>query len=349
MKNLFTLLFSLVLVSASAQSKWAFHTSAEETVLFGDQRSSLNFASLTNLAANSGIRFGMYRQVNDMFGVEATLGVVGTSRPNTYVTKFVPVEVIGHYNILPSLGAFQNSKNKLNVDFGLGSALVRATSPTYNTGGGFAFSENASIGLSLDLPVLPGGVLSLGYRHTAFMDDWIDTDASAAGNDYLGRAFMAARWSLGTSNKDKEALAAAITKSDQLAAELSAAQSKAKAMEKSAARAKALERKLKDMEQAMADSLAAAKTAMAEQEVDETATPSSTRTGEGFAVIVASYKNETGAQSMADDLGGRASVIAVPELGRYRVAYDVLSSYGEAKALRESLLDDFADCWIIGL
>lgn len=349
MKNLFTLLFCLILAGASAQSKWAFHTSAEETVLFGDQRSSLNFASLTNLAANSGIRFGMYRQVNDMFGVEATLGVVGTSRPNAYVTKFVPVEVVGHYNILPSLGAFANSKNKLNVDFGLGSALVRPTSPTYNTGGSFSFSENASVGLSIDLPVLPNGVLSLGYRHTAFVDDWIDTDASGGGNDYLGRAFMAARWNLGASNKDKEALAAAITKSDQLAAELKAAESKAKAMEKSAARAKALERKLKEMEQAMADSIAAAKTAMAEQEMTDEAAPVPARTGSGFAVIVASYKNEAGAQKMAEDLGGSASVIAVPELGRFRVAYDVLDSYSDAKALRESLLDDFADCWIIGL
>ena len=43
-----------------AQSEWALHISAEETVTLGDQRSSFNFLSLTQLAANSGMRAGFH-------------------------------------------------------------------------------------------------------------------------------------------------------------------------------------------------------------------------------------------------------------------------------------------------
>ena len=173
MKLKATLLLLMLAQFSFGQQKWAFHTSAEETIMFGDQRSSLNFANLNTPAANAGMRAGIYRNVNELFAVEATLGVVGSGN-TTFSTRIIPVEVIGHYDILPIVVADAKEGMKFNVDFGVGSALVRAQSTSYNTSGRFSFSENLSLGASLDLSVLPNGVLTFGYRHTMFVDDFID-------------------------------------------------------------------------------------------------------------------------------------------------------------------------------
>lgn len=347
MKLKATLLLLMLAQFSFGQQKWAFHTSAEETILLGDQRSSSNFANLNTLAANSGMRAGIYRNVNELFAIEATLGVVG-SGSSSYSTKIVPVEVIGHYDILPMITPEPKEGMKFNVDFGVGSALVRAQSASYNTTGSFGFSENLSLGASLDLPVLPNGVLSFGYRHTMFIDDYIDANLSGSDNDQLGRFFTAVRVNMGgISKKDQARLNSAITKADQVAAELAAAEAKVKGLEKEAAKTKALERELKEMQAAMADSIAALKAAKVE--VKEEKTQASTSTRSGYAVIVASYNNKTGAMTHADELGPDSKVIHAEEIDKYRVAYGVYSSYGKAKEVRTSLKDEGTSCWIIKL
>ena len=155
----------------NAQSEWALQVSVEETVTLGDARSSFHFLSFTQLAANSGMRSGFHYTKNDRLAAELTLGVVGTSRPNSWFTKIVPVEFVGHYNILPYLAS--DSPFKFNLDLGLGSALVRARSATYNNAGRFSFSEHLSAGASLDLPFSDRGTLSFGFRNTYFVDDFI--------------------------------------------------------------------------------------------------------------------------------------------------------------------------------
>ena len=113
----------IILISTTqvtvAQSEWALHISAEETVTLGDQRSSFNFLSFTQLAANSGMRAGFHYTKDNTLAAEVTLGVVGSSRPNTWFTKLVPVEVVGHYNVVPLL--LDDSPLKFNVDLGIGS------------------------------------------------------------------------------------------------------------------------------------------------------------------------------------------------------------------------------------
>lgn len=213
------LAIAAVLLSAQysyAQSEWALHISAEETVTLGDQRSSFNFLSFTQLAANSGMRAGFHYTKDNTLAAEITLGVVGSSRPNTWFTKLVPVEVVGHYNVVPLL--LDDSPLKFNVDLGLGSGLVRARSASYNLNGRFGFSEHLSAGLSLDIPVEDVAVLSFGFRNTYFIDDYIDaTSIDGTSNDQLLRFFTSARVPLGQSAKSK----AKIAEAEDLAASLS--------------------------------------------------------------------------------------------------------------------------------
>ena len=335
-----------------AQGQWSFHTSAEETILFGDQRSSLNFANINNAAANSGIRAGLYRTISDELAFEATLGVVGASRLNSYATKFVPVEIVGHYNILPFIIEAPQEGIKFNADLGIGSALVRAQSSTYNTVGSFGFSENLSLGASLDLNVIPGGTLTFGYRHTIFFDDFLDASVSGTSNDQLGRFFTAVRVPLGgLTKKDKATLASAVSKADQLAAELSAAKEKADAMEDAAAQAKARERAMKENQTALKDSIAALQSKLDSGTTSDSNKEKATTSNsiKGYAVIVASYKNRSGARTHADELGDDARVIEAKQIERFRVAYGVYPSFGKAKEVRESLQDEGISCWIINL
>lgn len=216
MKKLILIATILIGTQSYAQSEWALHISAEETVTLGDQRSSFNFLSITQLAANSGMRAGFHYTKDNTLAAEITLGVVGSSRPNTWFTKLVPVEVVGHYNIVPLL--IEDSPLKFNVDLGIGSGLVRARSASYNPNGRFAFSEHMSAGLSLDIPVKDLGVLSFGFRNTYFIDDYIDaTPVDGTSNDQLLRFFTSARVPLGPSAKTKTKIAEA----EDLAATLS--------------------------------------------------------------------------------------------------------------------------------
>ena len=337
---------------ALAQGQWSFHASAEETLLLGDQNSSFNYANLNNLAANSGLRVGLYHSVSENLAFDATLGVVGASRPNTWATKFVPVEIVGHYNVLPILSPSSKEGIRFNVDLGVGSSLVRAQSSTYNTSGRFSFSENFSMGASLDLDVLPGATLTFGYRHTAFADDFIDANVSGNTNDQLGRFFTAVRIPFGgLSNKDKANLASAVSKADQLAAELNAAKEKAEAMEDAAAQAKARERAMAENQKTLKDTISALQEQLKTQETSANTKEMSDSKGglKGYAVIVASYKNRSGARTHADELGENARVIEAKQIERFRVAYGVYPSFAKAKQVRESLQEEGTSCWIINL
>jgi len=195
--------------------------SVEETVTLGDARSSFDFLSLTQLAANSGMRSGFHYTKNDHLAAELTLGVVGTSKPNSWFTKIVPVELVGHYNILPYLAS--DSPFKFNLDLGVGTALVRARSATYNSSGRFSFSEHLSAGASLDVPLNDRCKLSFGFRN-----DYIDaTLVDGTSNDQLLRFFTSARVNLGQNAKTKTMIADAEKKAAKLNAELALARANA--------------------------------------------------------------------------------------------------------------------------
>ena len=77
MKSLFVIAFGISALLAQGQEKLSIYLGAEETVTLGDQRSSFEFRSFTQLAANSGLRTGFSYSFNDNFSGQATLGVVG--------------------------------------------------------------------------------------------------------------------------------------------------------------------------------------------------------------------------------------------------------------------------------
>jgi len=257
MKKLFVSIILCAYFGANAQSEWAFHVSAEETVTLGDARSSFNFLSFTQLAANSGMRAGFHYTKSEHLAAEVTLGVVGSSRPNTWFTKIVPVELVGHYNVLPHI--VKDSPFKFNLDLGVGSGLVRARSSSYNPNGRFAFSEHMSAGASLDLPMQDIGTLSFGFRNTYFIDDYIDaTPVDGTSNDQLLRFFTSARVNLGPSAKTKATIAAAEQKASDLNSELELAKAQAElAAQKARANQEDLENAIKSLE----EDLAAAKKA----------------------------------------------------------------------------------------
>lgn len=183
--------------TTQAQSKLSLYVAVEETVTLGDQRSSYDFRSWDQLAANSGMRAGFSYAFNDNFSGQVTLGVVGSSRPNVWFTKIVPVEVTAQYDLISLMGI--DTKYKFNADVGVGSGLVRAQSATHNNNGRFSWSEHASVGASFDVPFNEFGVLSFGLRHTFFVDDFIDATVQGEDNDRLMRFYTAVKVPLGGS------------------------------------------------------------------------------------------------------------------------------------------------------
>jgi outer membrane protein OmpA-like peptidoglycan-associated protein len=255
MRNqLITVLFLLCFQPiVSAQSEWALQVSVEETVTLGDARSSFHFLSFTQLAANSGMRSGFHYTKDHHLAAELTLGVVGTSRPNSWFTKIVPVEFVGHYNILPHI--LSDSPFKFNLDLGVGSALVRARSVTYNTNGRFSFSEHIAAGASLDIPLYDLGTLSFGLRNTYFIDDYIDaTPVDETNNDQLLRFFTSARVNLGQSAKTKTIIADAEEKAAKLNSELALAKANAELMtQKNSSTVTKLEKSIASLEEKLVE------------------------------------------------------------------------------------------------
>lgn len=198
-----------------AQENISIYISAEETTVIGDESSSYDFVGWTTLAAQSGMRAGFLYKINEDVSIEATLGVVGASKTNTWFTKIVPVEFVGHYDIF-SLIHDSDKRIKFNADLGVGSALVRAQSEVFNTIGTFSFSENINLGASLDIIFDDFGMLTFGYRHTFFADDYIDASIANDDNDQMGRFFTAVKLPLGKSQKAKDLITQANRKTDEV-------------------------------------------------------------------------------------------------------------------------------------
>lgn len=214
MKSIFLSILGIGLFTAHAQESISIYISAEETIMLGDEPSSYDFTSWTTLAAQSGMRAGFVYKINEDVSIESTLGVLGVSKANTWFTKIVPVEVIGHYDIL-SLIRDSDREIKFNTDLGIGSSLVRAQSEVFNTIGKFSFSENISLGASLDILFGDFGMLTLGYRHTFFVDDYIDASIANDNNDHMGRFFTAVKLPLGKTQKTRDLITELNLKTDE--------------------------------------------------------------------------------------------------------------------------------------
>lgn len=204
-------------ISLKAQSKsWGLYTSVEEGIHVSDIRPSYNYFNLSVPAGNAGMRLGAFYTYNEQISAEITLGVIGVSTPNRFSSGLIPIEIVGHYNILPE--APVDWLSKFNLDLGLGSSLAES-SP-----GNYGFSEHMVVGATAELGnVLPFGTLMMGTRYTMFIDDFIDGYVDGTGNDQILRFFTGIRINLDNSNSSNE-LTAAQAKIDKLSSELIAAE-----------------------------------------------------------------------------------------------------------------------------
>jgi hypothetical protein len=338
MKRVLSLFISLSFtMSAVAQGTWSPYASVEENVHFTDVAPSYNYADLSVPAANSGIRVGAYYVHDDQLSAEMTLGVTGVGTPGTFSRKIVPMEFIGHYNLLtPKEGALIT---KFNISAGVGSGLAESSN------GRFGFSEHGVVGANMEMAdVLPFGTLIMGTRYTMFVDDYIDGNVVVgSSNDAVLRFYTAVRLD-GTSKKARQAIANAETLATKLQADAKAAQEKAEELKKkldAASKAHAEEvAQLTDALKACNDSLTPAPA-----EVNE---PASTATlAKGYYVIIGSFPSQEMAEEYTSSLELEdLSIVFEEELETYRVVLSQHDNIGDAVRSRDEAKAVTQNAWI---
>ena len=247
---------TLITLSVGAQTKWAPYASIEENIHFSDVNPSYRYINLSVPAANSGIRLGAHYVHDNQLSAELTLGVVGIGTPGSFSSKIVPVEVVGHYNVME--GMELPIISKFNLDLGVGSGLAESSN------GNFSFSEHIVSGASMELPdVVPFGTLIMGIRYTSFIDDYIDgTVVSGSSKDGVLRFYTAVRLD-GESKKTRQALEDAAALAAKVGASLEKSEAEKAAIQKelnAAEKAHALEKA------ALMDELEALKAAPVQEE-----------------------------------------------------------------------------------
>ena len=320
MKFNLSLFFSLLLsVMLNAQSKsWSVYTSVEEAIHVSDIRPSYNYFNLSVPAGNAGMRMGAFYTHDDKISAEVTLGVIGISSPNRFSSGLIPIEVVGHYNVLPELPI--DWLSKFNVDLGLGSSLAES-SP-----GNFGFSEHMVLGATAELGnLLPFGTLMMGTRYAMFIDDFIDGNAvSGTGNDKILRFFTGLRIDLGNSN-NSAGVSEAKAKIDQLERDLMAA---ALAYDDLSAQKEGATSSLKAENAELKEKLKSLENSTSTIETTEMITEFN-----GYHVVIGSFPDESMANEYLNTLDIEdVQVVFVESIPTYRV---VLS---EHKELRDALL-----------
>ena len=331
MKKTLTFLATLATTLTFAQGTWAPYASVEENIHISDVRPSYNYINLSTPAGNAGMRLGAFYTHNSALSAEITLGVVGIGTPGRFSNTIIPVEAVGHYNILDGMDVKMPSK--FNIDLGVGSGLAESSN------GNFGFSEHLVVGASMELAdVVPFGTLIMGTRYTAFIDDYIDgMTVSGSSNDGVLRFYTAVRLD-GVGKKAKQAMADAEALANRVSASLEKSEAEKAAIQKELKAAKNAHAREKA---ALMDEIEALKAAPApEAPVEEevvTAEP------KGFYVIIGSYPTREAADRFIADNGSDFTVSYVEDLDTYRVVFsshesldDARTSLEEAKAIIET-------------
>jgi len=338
MKKLIISIFIIAFSSSLfGQGQWSPYMSVEENVHFTDVAPSYNYANLSVPAANAGIRVGANYVHDDQLSAEITLGVTGVGTPGTFSRKIVPMEFIGHYNLLtPKEGALIT---KFNISAGVGSGLAESLN------GSFGFSEHGVVGANMEMAdVLPFGTLIMGTRYTMFVDDYIDGNVVAgSSNDAVLRFYTAVRLD-GTSKKARQAIADAEALATKLQADAKAAQEKAEGLKKkldAASKAHAEEvAQLTDALKACNDSLTPAPA-----EANEPANTASL--AKGYYVIIGSFPSQEMADEYASSLElDDLSVVFEEALETYRVVLSQHDNIGDAVRSRDEAKAITQNAWI---
>src|SRR6056300_705269 len=255
MKKTLALIAIVATMNSYAQGTWAPYASVEENIHFSDVSPSYNYLNLSVPAGNAGMRMGAFYTHNSQLSAEITLGVVGVGTPGAFSNTIIPIEAIGHYNLLDGMDV--KLPSKFNLDLGVGFGLAESSN------GNFGFSEHIVSGASIELPdVVPFGTLIMGIRYTSFLDDYIDgTVVSGSSKDGVLRFYTAVRLD-GASKKLTTALKEAEANAEKLKSNL--ANKELSSAEKIKKAEKEIET-LKAEKTALSDELDALKTSQAEQ------------------------------------------------------------------------------------
>ena len=334
MKKTLALVAIFAAMNSYAQGTWAPYASVEENIHFSDVSPSYNYLNLSVPAGNAGMRMGAFYTHNSQLSAEITLGVVGVSTPGAFSNKIIPVEVVGHYNLLDGMDV--KLPSKFNLDLGVGSGLAEYSN------GNFAFSEHIVSGASMELPdVVPFGTLIMGIRYTSFIDDYIDgTVVSGSSKDGVLRFYTAVRLD-GESKKTRQALEDAAALAAKVGASLEKSEAEKAAIQKelnAAEKAHALERA------ALMDELEALKAASVQEEEASVEDPAIE--AKGFYVIIGSFPSQEGAERFISELGSELDVSFVKDLNTYRVVFSAHENLAEARASLEAARAIVETAWI---
>ena len=321
-------------LTTQAQSKWSPYASIEENIHFSDVSPSYNYLNLSVPAGNAGMRMGAFYTHNSQLSAEITLGVVGVGTPGLFSNTIIPIEAVGHYNLLDGMDV--KLPSKFNLDLGVGSGLAESSN------GNFGFSEHIVSGASMELPdVVPFGTLIMGIRYTSFIDDYIDGSVvSGSSKDGVLRFYTAVRLD-GESKKTRQALEDA----EALAAKVGAS------LEKSEAEKAAIQKELNAAEKAHAleravlmDELEALKAASVQEKEASVEDPAIE--AKGFYVIIGSFPSQEGAERFISGLGSELDVSFVKDLNTYRVVFSAHENLAEARRSLEAAREVVETAWI---
>ncbi len=326
----------LACITSNAQSNWSPLVSIEENIHLTDVAPSYNYLDLSVPAANSGIRVGAHYVRDNQLSAEITLGVLGIGTPGSFSTKIVPVEFIGHYNLMDGLELPLISK--FNLDAGIGSGLAQTANAR------FGFSEHFVIGASAELPsVVPFGTLILGTRYTLFVDDYLDgAIVSGTSNDATLRFFTALRLD-GTSKKLEGALKEAEATAAKLKTSLAESQ---KSSAEEIAKVEKEKAQLKTEKTALKDELDALKASQEEQSQESDATDNANAESKQFHVVIGSFPSEEMAESYARSIESKTNIINVSELNTYRVVLSMHNELNDALSALEEARKFTSKAWI---
>jgi len=334
MKKTLALIAIVATMNSYAQGTWAPYASVEENIHFSDVSPSYNYLNLSVPAGNAGMRMGAFYTHNSQLSAEITLGVIGVGTPGLFSNTIIPIEAVGHYNLLDGMDV--KLPSKFNLDLGVGSGLAESSN------GNFGFSEHIVSGASMELPdVVPFGTLIMGIRYTSFIDDYIDGSVvSGSSKDGVLRFYTAVRLD-GESKKTRQALEDAAALAAKVGASLEKSEAEKAAIQKelnAAEKAHALERAV------LMDELEALKAASVQEKEASVEDPAIE--AKGFYVIIGSFPSQEGAERFISGLGSELDVSFVKDLNTYRVVFSAHENLAEARRSLEAAREVVETAWI---
>ena len=336
MKKTLALIAIVAAMNSYAQGTWAPYASVEENIHFSDVSPSYNYLNLSVPAGNAGMRMGAFYTHNSQLSAEITLGVVGVGTPGLFSNTIIPIEAVGHYNLLDGMDV--KLLSKFNLDLGVGFGLAESSK------GNFGFSEHAVSGASMELPdVLPFGTLIIGIRYTSFFDDYIDgTMVSGSSKDGVLRFYAAVRLD-GTSRRLAIALTEAESKAEKLKADHAIIE---KAHSEKIALTNTENKKLNAEKTALLvelESLKASQSEMLKVVKEAKSTPAIKKQ---YHVVIGSFPSQEMAENYAEMIDEETSIVPVNELSTFRVVLSMHDKLNLALSALENARKIISTAWI---